>query len=446
MKVLNSNVSSPSDKKLFEFTHGLDVDKLLYKQEIKVQKSWLSALMKISILSDAEGNLVLSALNKAEKLMLSGDFEWRIEDEDIHMNLERFVIEECGEVGKKIHSGRSRNDLIATTLRLYVCDCIKQSQDLVSNLGLEIKKRALEWMDVVVPGMTHLQFGQPIRLGHILSSHAYALARDQKRLQDSITECLSYCPLGAAAFAGTHLPIDLKAIADDLGFSNPLDHSYDAVGDRDFILDALNSFTLLSVHLARLSEEVMFWSSTPVGVLQLPNEYSTGSSIMPNKRNPDVLELVRAKMARVMSYSQEGSMIVKAVVPSYGTDLHELKRTFILSFRELTNSLKILSPFISGLRCNTSVAESKLARGHILATDVANKLCEEGLPFRDAYLKTAAFIKEGDENSKQVHELAREQMGFELSFLSAVEQRKNLGGTARESAISAVEKLPFSSD
>ncbi len=445
MKVLNSNVSNPSKNELFNFTNGLDMDILLYKQEIKVQKAWLAQLVKTRIIQTKEGELIRLALCEAKELMASGDFNWKVEDEDIHMNIERFIIEKCGEVGKKIHLGRSRNDLIATTLRLYVYECINKIQQLISNVGLEIKNQSLEWINVLVPGMTHLQFGQPIRLGHAFSSHGYALMRDQKRLHDVTTECLSYCPLGAAAFAGTHLSIDLKSLANELGFSNPLLHSYDAVGDRDFILDALNSFSLLSVHLARLSEEIMYWSSTPMGVLDLPNQYSTGSSIMPNKRNPDVPELVRAKMARVMSCAQEGSIIVKAVVPSYGTDLHELKRTFVLSFKELSASLKILSPFVNGLKCNTGAAKEKLMSGHILATDVANKLCQEGVPFRDAYLKTAAFVHEANKNNKQVHEIATTKMGFDFSAETAVEDRKNLGGTAHNQALSAVMNLSFGS-
>jgi len=442
MKILSSNVSNPSVNELFEFTNGLDVDKLLFRQEIKIQKVWLSHLIKIGIISDKEGASLESALEQAEDLMASGNFDWQIADEDIHMNIERFVTEKCGEVGKKIHLGRSRNDLIATTLRLYVSDCLNQIQNFISKLNSNIKDKALEWIDVIVPGMTHLQFGQPIRLGHIFSSHGYALMRDQKRIRDSITECLSYCPLGAAAFAGTHLPIDLKSVAYNLGFVNHLQHSYDAVGDRDFILDALNSFSLLSVHLAKLSEEIMYWTSTPVGVLVLPNQYSTGSSIMPNKRNPDVPELVRAKMARVMSCAQEGLIIVKAVVPSYGTDLHELKRTFVLAFKELLDSLKILEPFVNGLECNMDIAKQKLTSGHILATDVANQLCQQGVPFRDAYLKTAVLVTEGNTQNRQIHEIVKEKLGLSLSVEDSVEKRNNIGGTARKEAIFAIENLP----
>ena len=441
MKVLNSNVSSPSAEDLFKFTNGIEIDKLLYKQEIQAQKVWLNQLAKVNVVSSSEKADLKKALEEISDLMNCGDFDWRISDEDIHMNIERALTEKCGALGKLVHTGRSRNDLIATTLRLYVSDVIDNIAVDLEELKLSIKSKATEWIDVIVPGLTHLQFGQPIRLGHMFSSHGVGLKRDYERLMDSKEECLSNCPLGAAAFAGTHLDVDLRELAQELGFKKPLNHSYDAVGDRDFILDTLNSFALLATRLSRFCEETMYWTSTPIGVLKLPNQYSTGSSIMPNKRNPDVLELVRAKMSRVINLSSEGMNLVRTVVPSYGTDLHELKKTFVMAQRELSASLKILVPFVNGLSCDQKEMESLLNRGHILATEVANYFSENGMTFRDSYLKTAELVSEAEKHGAQVHQIANTSLNVDFSYESAVEKRSNLGGTSRQSAMNSIKSL-----
>ncbi len=443
MKTLHSEISNPTSPELFEFTHGLDVDKLMYMQEIRVQTAWLRALKESHLLNSKEHDVLLNSIQTAMQMMSAGSFPWKLEEEDIHMNIERFVCDRVGELGKTLQLGRSRNDLVATTLRLYLSDVITEMQGLTSDLGSKIKNKAQEWMDILVPGMTHLQFGQPVRLGHLLSAHGFALSRDKLRLQDSQRECLAHCPLGAAAFAGTHLAIDLHSLAKDLGFSAPLAHSYDAVGDRDFILDTLNSFSILAVHLSRLAEEIIYWGATPVALLTLPNEFSTGSSIMPNKRNPDVPELIRAKMCQVISRANEASLIVKSVVPSYGTDFHELKRTLNYSYCQLSASFRIFSPFISKLQCNRDAANHLINKGHVLATDLANQLSQQGHAFRDAYKTTASMIHEANNRTLQIHELANEKLDVNLSFFDSAEARNNIGGTASESAHKALEQLQF---
>lgn len=438
MKILNS---SPSDNGnlLYEFTQGIDVDARLYKQEIRVQKAWAKALASAGFLTLEDVSQIAACLDQAQTLMDDGKFEWRILDEDIHMNLERYMTENIGDLGKKIHLGRSRNDLIATTLRHFVRDQITDIETLTTEMKSAIKAKCGEWLDILVPGMTHLQFGQPIRLGHAFAAHGYALKRDMRRLDFNKSECMEYSPLGSAAFAGTHVNIDLAGVAKDLEFKNPPLNSYDSVGDRDFILSTLNSFSLLATHLSRYSEDVMYWSSTGIGVLQLPKDWSTGSSIMPNKRNPDVPELVRARMSRVISASTSGMTLVRSVVPSYGSDLHELKRTFLMAFDELKSCLTILAPFTAGLNCDHARAQAMLGSGHILATDIANSIAKTST-FREAYQKLSEMVQTANERQVQVHELFKDTP-HAVTFEQSVENRNQNGGTSRVRAKASIDGL-----
>jgi argininosuccinate lyase len=354
------------------------------------------------------------------------------------MNLERFMTQELGELGKKIHTGRSRNDLIASTLRLFVHDEIMAVEPLLLQMISAIQEKSRQWIDVLTPGMTHMQFGQPLRFGHLFSAHGFAMQRDLVRLAKNKTECLESLPLGAAAFAGTHLKMDLKSLAESLGFAQPLQHSYDAVSDRDYMLSTLQSYALLAMHLSRYCEDVLFWSSSGIKVLKLPYEWSTGSSIMPNKRNPDVPELVRAKMARVMSAAQEGLTLMRSVTPSYGSDIHELKRTFINATSELKKCLTVLSPFTQGLSVDENATQALLNKGHILATDVANHLATTST-FREAYVSVASAIKQADEEGQQIHQFYKN--GIKFDFETSIESRSLVGGTSRKTALEAIEKL-----
>lgn len=438
MKVLNTDINTADNLNLFEFTQGLDVDSLLYRQEIRVQKAWAQALEKAGVLSSVEKQKLCQTLDRAQEQIQAGTFEWKTSDEDIHMNLERFMTQELGDLGKKIHTGRSRNDLIASTLRLYVFDEIQSLQPLLHQLIVSVAQKSREWIDVLSPGMTHMQFGQPLRFGHLFSAHGFALKRDVARLKNNQQECLEALPLGAAAFAGTHLKVDLQNLAQSLGFHSALEHSYDAVSDRDYLLSTLQSYSLLALHLSRFCEDVLFWSSSGIKVLKLPYDWSTGSSIMPNKRNPDVPELTRAKMARVMAAAQEGLSLMRSVTPSYGSDIHELKRTFIQATVELKKCLVILSPFTLGLTVDEMAAKALLNKGHILATDVANSMAET-TTFREAYINVAQLIQQADAQNKQIHEFYKNGKSFD--FESSVEARSIQGGTGRQSALEAIDKL-----
>lgn len=443
MRVLNSSLNSSLDLQLYHFTQGLDQDQRMSAQEIQVQKAWAATLQEGKILTPEEGQKLQALLDKALKLIQEKKFPWRIEDEDIHMNLERFLTEEGGDLGKKSHLGRSRNDLIATTLRLFVSDLSDHLTLLLGQLIevlLELGERTL---DTIVPGMTHWQHGQPIRMAQIWVAHARAFQRDISKFSFTKASAMETMPLGSAAFAGTTLTLNFARLAERLGFRSPPKNGHDAVGDRDFILEFLNSVSLCAVHLGRLSLDLIYWSSTPVGILSLSPQWSTGSSIMPNKRNPDIPELIRAKTGRLLSLSTEGAIIMKSTPSSYSSDLHELKKTLILGYEELQSCLSVMRPFLQGAGFRQERIKKSLQQGHILSTDVTDYLTtQKNLPFRTSYQKVAELIAMADSHGVQIHQLKEAEWSTvvpemdesfinSLNFVSSVERRDGPGGTSR---------------
>jgi argininosuccinate lyase len=418
---------------LFQFTQGIDLDSRLFAHEIRVQIAWAGALWQAEIFTAREHEQIVQVLQQIRELMEQGQFEWREEDEDIHMNIERHLSATLPEVGPKIHLGRSRNDLIATSLRLYVAQCLSESAHLTEQLARACVAAADRWIDIIVPGTTHLQHGQPLRLSHIFAGHTLALVRNINKIKLAEQGAMAYLPLGSAALAGTTVAVDLSALAETLGFAAVSVNSYDAVGDRDFILDALDIWATLAVHLSRLSEDIIYWTSTPVGLLRLPPEWSTGSSIMPNKRNPDVAELTRAKSAQIIAQANSAKILMKGLPSSYSSDLHELKRIFITSLDQLSPTLSVFSEFVAGLTVSADRAHELLARGHILATEVTNYLADSGLSFREAYSRVAEWVTLADQKQISLEEAAK-LSGVEipnLSFENAVEARDQVGGTAK---------------
>ena len=450
--VLSSKLNDSKSLELYQFTQGIDVDARLCAQEVRVQKAWAHALSKINSLTAEENGQIQAALDEALTLMNAGTFDWRVRDEDIHMNLERFVTEKCGSLGKKMHLGRSRNDLIATTLRLFVADSMLEISTLLKNLVLAIADQAEKQMHVIVPGFTHLQHGQPIRFGHVLASHGWAFKRDSERSSHAAKDALQSMPIGSAALAGTTLKVSLADLAAELGFTQPSLNSYDSVGDRDFILDALAVLSTSAVHLSRISEDFIIWSSTPVALVKLPPAWSTGSSIMPNKRNPDVPELVRGKSAHLMGAHANALTLLKSVPTSYGSDLHELKSVFLRAFDEAKKCLEILPHFIREITVDEKRAQELCKMGHILATEVADELASQGVPFREAYATVAKLVERAELLGIQVEDLPIDFLEETapllspkfletLSVESAVERRNQAGGTSLGTANKALTSL-----
>ncbi|MDD9952090.1 MAG: argininosuccinate lyase [Zetaproteobacteria bacterium] len=434
--ILGVGVNATQSPQLFEYTQGLDVDRLFAAEEVQVQQAWVVALAEEGTLSAEEARQLHQALAEVLAEMQAGTFPWHIEDEDIHMNIERALGEKVGPEAKKIHTGRSRNDLVATTLRLYVARQMGELRQALVQLQQVLQTLAQQHQEVLLPGMTHLQFGQPTRLGHVISAHIHSLRADEELVDLCLRRCLAYCPLGAGAFAGTHLQVDLTRLAQQLGFAAPCPHSYHAVGDRDFMLTALSAMQMLATHVGRLCEEWLFFSSSAVGVLCLPPRWSSGSSMMPNKRNPDVLEISRARVVQILHTCAEGFAIVRGVIPSYGSDLHELKRTFVRAHSLSATVLQYLRAFAAELEVNPDACAQHLGRGHILATELANQLTAQGTPFREAYTQVAAWVAQAEAEGVQVHQLAA---AAGVDFMQAVEKRTNCGGSAREQALQATQ-------
>lgn len=436
MPTLGTSVNAQSNLDLLQFTQGIELDKPLAPFEIQVQKAWANGLQQSGLINEKEKTELSQALDEALQLISENQFHWKVEDEDIHMNLERFLCEKVGSLGKRIHIGRSRNDLIATTLRLFVADvCQKTYQQLDQLIG-SLVSRAEKDINVIVPGQTHLQFGQPVRLSQIYLAHAWSFKRDQEKMKFAQEIAVQSMPLGSAAMSGTHIKIDLQSLAESLGFQNPPENSYDSVGSRDFILQSLQSLSSVAIHLSRLAEDVIIWSSQPYQWVALPKAWSTGSSIMPNKRNPDVLELIRAKAAQVIGAETSAMVLLKGLVSSYSSDLHELKRVYLQALPLIKDSLSVLPEFMDGLEVNSEKILSHLNQGHLLATEIANQLTSEGLPFREAYQKVAFLVEEANAQNKQIHEL-----GFEVSFEQAVECRCQSGGTSKSQVLQQLKKL-----
>lgn len=452
MDVIHSNQRFKGDSKLYTFTNGVAIDARLAVQEVAVQKAWAIALLDAGLLKEAELQQLHLCLDQALEQMKTGQFEWRIEDEDIHMNLERFLTAQLGELGKRIHLGRSRNDLIATTLRLFVRDSIVQVQYQIKDLCAALVQRAQKDIELLVPGMTHLQNGQPIRHSQVLSAHAWGFCRDLSRMEDALKRVTYAMPLGSAALAGTTVAVDLDGLAKRLGFAHAPQNSYDSVGDRDFVVEALDAFASTAIHLSRLAEDCIIWSSTGFGLVRLPEEWSTGSSIMPNKRNPDVAELTRAKAAHIVSRATDAHVLLKGMPSGYSTDLHEIKQVFLQSFDELQACLGIFPSFVRRLEPIPARAEQLLSQGHVLATEIANELTRQGEVFREAYHQVAGLVAAAETAGISVEQLSQDQFKklapslssefiSQLSARSAVESRVFSGGTSKEQVSAGLAKL-----
>lgn len=452
MSVLSTSRQPTKGQLLASFTNGVKPDQELYKQEIAVQKAWAQGLMQIGLLTESEFKLITNSLSRAETQIETGKFEWREEDEDIHMNLERFVNDETKGLGKKMHAGRSRNDLIATTLKLNVAANVSAISEQLKTLISAMVDLADKYSDVIIPGMTHLQNGQPIRLSHAILAHAWSFKRDYEKFQTVKQNALKTMPLGSAALSGTTLAINLNDIARTLGFSSPAMNSYDAVGDRDVIIDFTQATAHFGVHLSRFAEDIIYWASAPVGLIELSPQWSTGSSIMPNKRNPDVAELSRAKASLWMGDASGIMTLMKGLATSYASDLHETKIPYLQVAKDVQLTLSVFTPFVSELSVNRQKAKVLLNQGHILATEIANHMTDAGVPFRDAYSTVAGLVELAESQKVQIHELSYSQIKDltkhispefmeVLSFESTVEKRIYAGGSSLEQVNSQIKTL-----
>jgi argininosuccinate lyase len=412
----------------------------LASYDLAASRAHARVLHGAGLLTDDELRTMLAALDDLDVAVRDGSFRPTAEDEDVHTALERGLLERVGTLGGKLRAGRSRNDQVATDLRLFLRDAARLVVARVAELETALIGLAERHRGTVMPGMTHLQHAQPVLLAHHLLAHVHALKRDVERFVDW-DDRAALSPLGAGALAGSSLPLDPAAVAAELGFSGPMDNSIDAVSDRDFVAEFCFVAALLGVHLSRVGEELCLWATTEFGWVELDDAYATGSSIMPQKKNPDVAELARGKSGRLVGNLMALLTTLKGLPLAYDRDLQEDKEPAFDSVEQLLLVLPALAGMVSTLRVREERLSAAAATGHALATDVAEWLVRAGVPFREAHDITGRLVRFCDERGVELWDVDDEGLRFVderltpdvrsvLSIRGALAARSAHGGTA----------------
>lgn len=434
-----------------EFTSSIQFDRRLYKYDILGSIAHAEMLARQGIIKGEEARKIIKGLKEIEREIERGDFPFRADLEDIHMNIEGRLIEKIGDVGGKLHTARSRNDQVSLDLRLYLRDEIKEILSLIKALKSNLIKKAEENIDVVMPGYTHLQRAQPVLFSHYLLAYFDMLERDSERFRDCL-ERLNVSPLGAGALAGTGFPIDRRYVAKRLGFPKVSENSIDAVSDRDFILEFSSTSSILMMHLSRLSEDIILWSSQEFSFLEIPDTLATGSSIMPQKKNPDVPELVRGKTGKVYGNLFALLTMMKALPLSYNRDMQEDKEGLFDTVDTVKDSLRIYSLLIKGIKINRERMAEAARGGFMTATDIADYLVRKGLPFRKAHSIAGRIVRYAIDRGKDLEEIPLNRLrGFSglieediykyISLEKSIELKSSLGGTSKRNVLGRIRKL-----
>jgi argininosuccinate lyase len=423
----------PPAPEMLAFTASLDVDRRLAADDIAGSRAHVRGLGRVGILTSQEVAILLAALDRVADEIADGTFVFAPADEDIHTAVERRVTEIAGPVGAKLHTGRSRNDQVATDLRLYAKRALTDVGRRALALQRTLLERAEEAGDAYLPGYTHLQRAQPVLLAHHLLAHGWALARDVDRIVDCRRR-LDVSPLGAGALAGSSLPLDPDGVAADLGFTRRFENSLDAVADRDFVAEALFVLALLGVHLSRLGEEIVLWSSEEFGFARLPDAFATGSSMLPQKKNPDVAELARAKAGRLIGHLAGLLATLKGLPLAYNRDLQEDKEPLFDAVDQVGRALDALRGLVAGLQFDTDRMQAAADSALVAAVDLAEWLVARGMPFREAHALVGGLVRDALDRHVPLAELvsAHPALGEEAARLleagTAVVRRSSPGG------------------
>ncbi|MDE6025699.1 MAG: argininosuccinate lyase [Lachnospiraceae bacterium] len=373
-----------TDKLVYNFNASILFDQKFYKQDIRGSKAHVAMLASVGILTEDEKNKISEGLDSILADVESGKLAITEEYEDIHSFVEANLIDRVGDVGKKLHTGRSRNDQVALDMRLYVRDELTSVKELVIALLKQLHKLMKENTDTYMPGFTHLQKAQPVTFAHHIGAYMEMFKRDLSRIND-IYERMNYCPLGAGALAGTTYPLDRELTASLLNFKGPTLNSMDSVSDRDYVIEMLSAFSTIMMHLSRFSEEIIIWNSNEYQFVELDDSYSTGSSIMPQKKNPDIAELVRGKTGRVYGALTSMLTTMKGIPLAYNKDMQEDKELTFDAIDTVKGCLALFTGMISTMKLNKAVMEASAKNGFTNATDAADYLVNHGVPFRDAH-------------------------------------------------------------
>ncbi len=439
-----------TDAFVAEFTASIGFDQRLYRHDIEGSVAHATMLAESGVLSVAEKEAIVQGLREVQTDIEAGKLEWSVALEDVHMNVEAALTAKIGVVGKKLHTGRSRNDQIATDIRLYLRETIDQLGAEVSRLQTALIELANNEADTIMPGFTHLQTAQPVTFGHHLLAWNEMLQRDFERLMDC-RKRVNILPLGAAALAGTTYPINRERTAELLGFDRPSVNSLDSVSDRDFGIEFTHAGALIMMHLSRMSEELVLWASAQFDFIDLPDRFCTGSSIMPQKKNPDVPELVRGKTGRVYGHLMSLLTLMKSQPLAYNKDNQEDKEPLFDTIDTLAGSLRAFADMVPHIQAKKDNMREAAAKGFSTATDLADYLVKKGLPFRDAHEVVGESVAYGIKTSKDLAELSLEQLQsfsdligddvFDvLTLEGSVAARDHLGGTAPNQVRAAAQR------
>lgn len=449
-KLWDGRFSVQEDKLMEQFSQSISYDKRLYKYDIAGSIAHVRGLAKQSIILEEEAEKIIDGLRKIERQIETGEFDFDPQDEDIHMAIERALINLIGKVGGKLHTARSRNDQVALDERLYLRDVsitiIEKLDSLLKNLVLFAKEN----IDVIIPGFTHMQHAQPILFSHYIMAFYEKFKRDKERFLDTIKR-IDIMPLGAGALAGTIWPIDRHYVGGLLQFTQISKNSIDAVSDRDFMIEFLNNCAIFSMHASRLAEDFIIYSSQEFSFIELPDEFSTGSSIMPQKKNPDSLEIIRGKTGRIYGNLFALLTVMKGLPLAYDRDMQEDKEALFDTIDNCLMIIEVLTKLIVKIKVNKQEITKALEKGFITATDLADYLAIKGYPFRDAHKIVGSIvayaIKENKtlssmslEEYKQFAQIIEEDVYDFIDFRRSVDKRKSYGGTSRQNVLNQIEE------
>ncbi|MFD1030661.1 argininosuccinate lyase [Metaplanococcus flavidus] len=422
-----------------EFGASIGFDQKLVMEDIEGSKAHVKMLGACGILSEDDISLILSGLETLKGKAAAGELEYSAANEDIHLNLEKFLIDEIGPVGGKLHTGRSRNDQVATDMHLYLKNRVSEIITAINHFQQAIVEQAETHIETIVPGYTHLQRAQPISFGHHLMTYFWMLQRDKDRLQESMAR-IDVSPLGAGAMSGTTFPIDRQLAAEHLGFAGVYPNSIDAVSDRDFIVEFLSNASMLMMHMSRFAEEIILWSSEEFRFIELDDTFATGSSIMPQKKNPDMAELIRGKTGRVYGNLFGLLTTLKGLPLAYNKDMQEDKEGMFDTVHTLMGSLPIFEGMVRTMKVRTESMEKAVASDFSNATELADYLAAKGMPFRKAHdvtgklvftcIQRGYYLKDLPlEDMKAASPLLEEDIYETLQPRTAVDRRNSFGGT-----------------
>jgi argininosuccinate lyase len=434
-----------------ELNASIEFDRRLLPFDIAGSIAHAEMLASRGIITDADARAIVDGLRRVEQRLATGELVWEVALEDVHMNVESRLVDDIGEAGRRLHTGRSRNDQVATDLRLYAREACRKLVEAIDALRRALLVQARAHVDTLLPGYTHLQRAQPTRLAHHLLAYDAMLARDRERIGDAARRA-DECPLGSGALAATTLPIDRERTAATLGFARVTRNSLDAVGDRDFAIELVAACALVQVHLSRLGEELVLWTSQEFGFARMGDAYSSGSSLMPQKRNPDLAELVRAKVGRVAGAWVTLVTVVKGLPLAYNKDLQETQEPLYDAVETSLASLDVARGMVASLTFDVTAMRAAVDRGFLVATEVADYLVTKGVAFRQAHDLAAGLVRDASTRGielaalslselRAVHPAFDDDIASWLDPARAVDRRDVVGGPARVQILHEIDRI-----